>query len=169
MAVCGPAAILRCDFRHGEVAEWLKAHAWKACIRETVSWVRIPPSPPGSYTDLFSAPRSLRKKRLLLALSYTDLWTPIARREPELFSLWPLFSDGDFCFGAVFVFGRHRHREFFVGRCRDDKLLLIAQRAAYAFRSQVAIEGRGAGARGLHARRQRHSLSSDAVGADADF
>jgi hypothetical protein len=28
------------------VAEWLKAHAWKACIRETVSWVRIPPSPP---------------------------------------------------------------------------------------------------------------------------
>src|ERR1700751_3727021 len=33
-------------FRCGEVAEWLKALAWKACIRETVSWVRIPPSPP---------------------------------------------------------------------------------------------------------------------------
>jgi hypothetical protein len=31
---------------HGEVAEWLKAHAWKACIRETVSRVRIPLSPP---------------------------------------------------------------------------------------------------------------------------
>ena len=30
----------------GEVAEWLKALAWKACIRETVSRVRIPPSPP---------------------------------------------------------------------------------------------------------------------------
>ncbi len=30
----------------GEMAEWLKAHAWKACIRETVSWVRIPLSPP---------------------------------------------------------------------------------------------------------------------------
>ena len=29
----------------GEVAEWLKAHAWKACIRETVSGVRIPSSP----------------------------------------------------------------------------------------------------------------------------
>src|SRR5262245_17391586 len=28
------------------MAEWLKAHAWKACIRETVSWVRIPLSPP---------------------------------------------------------------------------------------------------------------------------
>ena len=30
----------------GEVAEWLKAHAWKACKRETVSGVRIPLSPP---------------------------------------------------------------------------------------------------------------------------
>lgn len=30
----------------GEVAEWLKAHAWKVCRRETVSRVRIPLSPP---------------------------------------------------------------------------------------------------------------------------
>ena len=30
----------------GEVAEWLKAHAWKACLREIATWVRIPPSPP---------------------------------------------------------------------------------------------------------------------------
>jgi hypothetical protein len=30
----------------GEVAEWLKAHAWNACGLERVSWVRIPPSPP---------------------------------------------------------------------------------------------------------------------------
>src|SRR5438874_8056384 len=30
----------------GEMAERLKAHAWKACIRETVSGVRIPLSPP---------------------------------------------------------------------------------------------------------------------------
>ena len=30
----------------GEVAERSKAHAWKACMRETVSWVRIPSSPP---------------------------------------------------------------------------------------------------------------------------
>lgn len=30
---------------HGEVSERLKEHAWKACIRESVSWVRIPPSP----------------------------------------------------------------------------------------------------------------------------
>lgn len=32
----------------GKVAEWSKAHAWKACIRETVSRVRIPPFPPVS-------------------------------------------------------------------------------------------------------------------------
>jgi hypothetical protein len=31
---------------HGEMAEWLKAHAWNACRRATVSWVRIPLSPP---------------------------------------------------------------------------------------------------------------------------
>src|SRR5262245_21011480 len=30
----------------GGMAEWLKAHAWKACIRATVSWVRIPLPPP---------------------------------------------------------------------------------------------------------------------------
>ena len=30
----------------GEVAEWLKAHAWKACKGVTLSWVRIPFSPP---------------------------------------------------------------------------------------------------------------------------
>ena len=39
----------RCPFKRGasgEMAEWLKAHAWKACVRETVPWVRIPLSPP---------------------------------------------------------------------------------------------------------------------------
>jgi hypothetical protein len=29
----------------GEMSEWLKEHAWKVCIRETVSRVRIPLSP----------------------------------------------------------------------------------------------------------------------------
>ena len=33
----------------GEVAEWFKAHAWKACIGETLSWVRIPFSPPSNF------------------------------------------------------------------------------------------------------------------------
>src|ERR1700704_2147532 len=30
------------------MAEWLKAHAWKACLLERVTWVRIPLSPPHS-------------------------------------------------------------------------------------------------------------------------
>src|SRR5215471_5623188 len=33
----------------GEMAEWLKAHAWKACLLERVTWVRIPLSPPLNY------------------------------------------------------------------------------------------------------------------------
>ena len=28
------------------MSEWLKEHAWKACVREIVPRVRIPPSPP---------------------------------------------------------------------------------------------------------------------------
>jgi hypothetical protein len=43
----------------GEVSEWLKEHAWKVCILERVSRVRIPPSPqvfiiaPAAYTAGF--------------------------------------------------------------------------------------------------------------------
>lgn len=38
----------------GEVAEWLKAHAWNACIWETISRVRIPLSPPHFLRIIFS-------------------------------------------------------------------------------------------------------------------
>ncbi len=34
----------RC-FQSGEVSEWLKEHAWKACVGVTLPRVRIPPSP----------------------------------------------------------------------------------------------------------------------------
>src|SRR5687768_5179200 len=34
------------DSKDGEMSEWFKEHAWKACVRETVPWVRIPLSPP---------------------------------------------------------------------------------------------------------------------------
>ena len=30
----------------GGVAEWLKAHAWKACVGKNLPRVRIPPPPP---------------------------------------------------------------------------------------------------------------------------
>lgn len=39
------------------MAEWLKAHAWKACVRETVPWVRIPLSPPSQRSHLFAIVR----------------------------------------------------------------------------------------------------------------
>ncbi len=37
--------------KKGGVAERSKAHAWKACIQETVSWVRIPSPPPYFITN----------------------------------------------------------------------------------------------------------------------
>jgi hypothetical protein len=39
------------------MAEWLKAHAWKACVRETVPWVRIPLSPPVKEFSYFLTSR----------------------------------------------------------------------------------------------------------------
>src|ERR1700722_17687945 len=45
--LCDRAGSLYCALPvTGGMAEWLKALAWKACIRETVSWVRIPLPPP---------------------------------------------------------------------------------------------------------------------------
>src|SRR5271167_4521688 len=41
-----------CAVFAGGVAEWLKAHAWKVCMRETVSRVRIPPPPPVKLVSL---------------------------------------------------------------------------------------------------------------------
>ena len=53
----------RCEMRNGGVAERLKAHAWKVCMRETVSRVRIPPPPPRSKS--------------LISLSNCPFGTPI--------------------------------------------------------------------------------------------
>ncbi len=42
---------LNCGSTRGEMSEWLKEHAWKACVGETLPWVRIPLSPPTSLAD----------------------------------------------------------------------------------------------------------------------
>ncbi len=34
------------------MSEWLKEHAWKACVGETLPWVRIPLSPPFNLPGL---------------------------------------------------------------------------------------------------------------------
>src|SRR6185436_8027931 len=39
------------SFVFGEVQEWLNWQHWKCCERETVPWVRIPPSPPEPISD----------------------------------------------------------------------------------------------------------------------
>ena len=38
--------VLDLKITRGEMAEWLKAHAWKVCKEAALSWVRIPLSPP---------------------------------------------------------------------------------------------------------------------------
>ena len=39
------------------MTEWLKVHAWKACVRETVPRVRIPLSPPSdAFGRKFAGP-----------------------------------------------------------------------------------------------------------------
>ncbi len=42
---------LRPDFL-GELSEWLKEHAWKACVPERVPRVRIPHSPQKVIKDI---------------------------------------------------------------------------------------------------------------------
>ena len=65
------AANQNCDLRlwlanagaargHGEVSEWLKEHAWKACSRAIVTWVRIPPSPPRTMRYVAPPARTCR-------------------------------------------------------------------------------------------------------------
>jgi hypothetical protein len=42
-----PRLPVHCRFHlNGEMSEWLKEHAWKACVGETLPRVRIPLSPP---------------------------------------------------------------------------------------------------------------------------
>src|SRR3954462_8616735 len=37
---------------NGEMSEWLKEHAWKACVGETLPRVRIPLSPPNHLYEI---------------------------------------------------------------------------------------------------------------------
>ena len=59
----------------GEMAEWLKAHAWKACVRETVPWVRIPLSPPSALcaTIRYPSPWFTKPHRLSHILLFWSL------------------------------------------------------------------------------------------------
>ena len=68
------------------MAEWLKALAWKACIRETVSWVRIP-LPPPSVLEARSPVRNRPQTTIRLARrrNFVYINSPPwpARRQPR--------------------------------------------------------------------------------------
>ena len=62
----------------GEVSEWPKEHAWKACVRVTVPRVRIPPSPftcKGCSSSRFGLPQPY------LFLPFTNLLAELSRYE----------------------------------------------------------------------------------------
>src|ERR1039458_1107511 len=74
----------------GGVAEWLKAHAWKACLRETVTWVRIPLPPPPSRRERLSVAILPRENAWHLQHPVTDLCTLERGYLPNPFSRAPL-------------------------------------------------------------------------------
>ena len=45
----------------GEVAEWFKAPAWKACSRAIVTRVRIPSSPPPTFINFLKSKIQLQQ------------------------------------------------------------------------------------------------------------
>jgi hypothetical protein len=87
------------DPRSGGVAEWLKAHAWKACIRATVSRVRIPLPPPARFRPHFSGRRESAKKRLCHRFLRPGLCTGISTGVPAL-----AFSGGPVLQSSVLPF-----------------------------------------------------------------
>ncbi len=71
----------------GELSEWLKEHAWKVCIRETVSRVRIPHSPQlrKLSTEAFS-----KNEKASVFLQFT------ANNSPLLYFLLPFVKKIEF-------------------------------------------------------------------------
>ena len=70
------------------MAEWLKAHAWKACVRESVPWVRIPLSPPSSrfaafhpISEYLNKAREIRLLSCLVDLARLDVFLYNSRIE----------------------------------------------------------------------------------------
>jgi hypothetical protein len=106
----GPS--LYCPRRAGGVAEWLKALAWKACIRETVSWVRIPLPPPAPFPKRSPRLLSPRRKALVGAICRIDLCTSIPTGEAENI-LHGLFFSRPLYFRSVIRFSENHKRSVF--------------------------------------------------------
>ena len=85
--LCASPSLFSIEARAGGVAERSKAHAWKVCIRETVSRVRIPLPPP----DLSTLPHlGTRQNGRFSDLSHRNIdeipqhGDEIVRRDPPL-------------------------------------------------------------------------------------
>jgi integrase len=63
------------------MAERLKAHAWKACVRESVPWVRIPLPPPECILDLSASVRRRSKNPEKTKISYRTGTKPCPLRD----------------------------------------------------------------------------------------
>jgi hypothetical protein len=85
----------------GGMAEWLKALAWKACIRETVSWVRIPLPPPPPRMSAILRSRGPPNNPSRGRCFSEDLWTSPMGAPPIWFSDGPFFSQAVYSCGLV--------------------------------------------------------------------
>ena len=68
------------DSKDGEMSEWLKEHAWKACVGETLPWVRIPLSPPFANSRRWSLPIAVSCGHLRVAPQRVRVRTPTLER-----------------------------------------------------------------------------------------
>src|SRR5271163_4902061 len=84
--LCASPSLFSIEARAGGVAERSKAHAWKVCIRETVSRVRIPPPPPSFkvYPRTFGASASSPSAELAPAIAAPDV-----NRADPISVTWP--------------------------------------------------------------------------------
>ena len=70
--------VLDLKITRGEMAEWLKAHAWKVCKGATLSRVRIPLSPPFlSMKEIFTDLKSQLHPLVSLFWLRLKEWLPI--------------------------------------------------------------------------------------------
>src|SRR6266487_5978275 len=121
------------------MAEWLKAHAWKACIRETVSWVRIPLPPPAPPARTFSADDGTGKIPRNGGILRVNLWTdnvgspsprsPFALFSPKLWTVLNQYGAGRPCVMGLYEWlPGHEFENLSLGRrVRCENFMRIAR------------------------------------------
>lgn len=82
------------------MSEWFKEHAWRACIAERLSWVRIPSSPPtlrsfcGNYAGIIMAEDQLEEiKRKINIVELINEYMPLKKTGSNFKALCPFHSE----------------------------------------------------------------------------